>query len=299
MVARKKTMLGASIVVATYNNKNTLRKTLDSLLAQDFPGEYEVIVVNDGSTDGTEEFLDSYAKGKKNLRVFHQQNSGVCRARNVGIRNAKHEIVVNMDHDCIAQKDWLGKMVAGFDSDDTGVVSAYDYYGGTSTAFRKSLLERAGGGYDEEYRYYREDTDLSFKIMDLGYKFKLVKADYFHDHRETKPKGLLNFAKHVLQRLYYHQNDVLLYKKHPTKVCEAFLHIKFGFLVDPMQDFRVATGLWKKGGKMELSSPRGITFLQNKGPLHALAIIIVGIGYVLAVKLSRLVGSIRFWKVLI
>ena len=177
-------------------------------------------------------------------------------------------------------------------------MSAYDYYGGTSTAFRKNLLKKVNG-YDEEYRYYREDTDLSFKIMDLGYEFKLVKAEYFHDHVETKPKGIWNFTKHVLQRLYYHQNDVLLYKKHPTKTCENFLHIKFGFLVDPMQDFKVATGTWEKGKKMNLSSPRGITFLENKTPLHTLMIILGGIAYVIVVKTSRFIGSLRFGKLLI
>jgi len=290
--------MNASIVVTAYNNKKVLEKTLNSLMKQNFRGKYEVIVVNDGSSDGTKEFLDKYKIGKQNLLVFHQKNSGVCRARNKGIENAQYEIVVNMDHDCIAEKDWLEKMVAGFDSDKIGVVSAYDYYGGTSTAFQKNLLAKVGG-YDEKYRYYREDTDLSFKIMGLGYGFRLVKANYFHDHTETKPKGIVSLAGHVLQRLYYHQNDVLLYKKHPTKVCEKFLHIKHGFLVDPAQDFKVATGTWDKGGGFTLSSPRGITFIENKSPFHALIIILGGIGYVLAVKLSRLIGSIRFGKLLI
>ncbi|HLC92840.1 MAG TPA: glycosyltransferase family A protein [archaeon] len=291
-------MTGISIVVATYNNRKTLEKTLGSLLAQKFYGKFEVIVVNDGSTDGTAQFLESYKKGKKNLTVIHQENLGVCRARNMGIAAAKFRIVINMDHDCIAHKHWLLQMARGFDGPLVGVVSAYDYYGGTSTGFRKELLEKVSG-YDEEYRYYREDTDLSFKIMDLGYKFRLVKAGYAHDHTQAKPRGLFSLARHVIQRLYYHQNDVLLYKKHPTKVCEKFLHIKFGFIVDPMQDFRVATGLWKEGGRMELSSPRGITFLENKTPMHTLAIIIIGIGYVIAVKTSRLIGSLRFGKLLV
>lgn len=293
----KKTV-GASVVVATYNNRNALEKTLDSLLAQRFSDRYEVIVVNDGSSDATKEFLDSYAKGKKKLRVIYQPNSGVCKARNAGIKAAKYGIVVNMDHDCIAEKDWLEKMVAGFDSHEVGVVSAYDYYGGTSTAFRKELLDKVGG-YDEEYRYYREDTDLSFKIMDLGYKFKLVNAGYLHDHIESSPNGILGFVKYALKRLEYHQNDVLLYKKHPTRVCEEFLHIKYGFLVDPGQDFAVATGTWQKSGEFGLSSPRGITFLKNKTPLHTFVILLIGACYVLAVKGSRLIGSVRFGKLLI
>ena len=113
--------MNASIVVATYNNRKTLEKTLDSLLKQKFSGKYEVIVVNDGSFDGTKEFLDIYAKGKKNLKVFHQENRGVCRARNRGIENSQYEIVVNMDHDCIAEKEWLEKLVKGVDSEKIGI----------------------------------------------------------------------------------------------------------------------------------------------------------------------------------
>lgn len=290
--------MNTSIIVTTYNAKKTLKKTLNTLLNQNFKGKYEIIVINDGSKDSTKEFLDEFKKGKKNLKVFHQKNSGVCKARNKGILNSQHEIVINMDHDCIAEKDWLQKMVDGFTSEKIGIVSAYDYYGGTSTAFRKDLLNKVGG-YDEEYRYYREDTDLTFKIMDLGYKFKLVKAGYLHDHEEVKPRGFLALVKHVLQRLKYHQNDVLLYKKHPTKVCEEFLNIKYGFLISPIHDFSVATGTWKKDGKFELSSPRGITFLKNKTPLHTLIIILAGLGYMFAVKTSRLIGSIKFKKILI
>ena len=290
-------MTKVSIIILTWNGINHIVDCLESVQKSTYLN-YEIIVVNDGSTDETKKFLDEYKKDKKNLKVFHKKNEGVCKARNKGIFEAKYEIIINMDHDCIAKKDWLEKMVKGFDSEKVGVVSAYDYYGGTSTAFKKELLKKVGG-YDEAYGYYREDTDLSFKIMDLGYEFKLIKANYLHDHEEVKPKGISGLAKYVIQRLYYHQNDVLLYKKHPTKVCEKFLNIRYGFLVDPMQDFKVVTGTWEKGKKMNLSSPRGITFMENKSPIHTLAIIIVGLGYVIAVKTSRLIGSIRFGKLLL
>ncbi len=312
---------GASIVIATYKNPSTLRKVLQSMQKLDYPkNAFEVIVVNDGSNDTTSAMIEREFTPDRIVRVSHKNaplpkpqtadakpfltlidfetNQGVCRARNAGIATARFPIVINMDHDCIAAPDWLSKMMAGFDSPNVGVVSAYDYYGGTSTGFPKTLLDNVGG-YDESYRYYREDTDLSFKIMDLGYEFKLVKAAYIHDHEEVKPKGPKQFAKHVLKRLEYHQNDVLLWKKHPTPACARFLHVKFGFLIDPRSDFAVATGTWKKNGRFELSSPRGITFLQNKSPLHTLAIILGGIGYVLAVKAYRLAGSLRHKKLLI
>lgn len=288
----------ASIVVAVYNGAATLERVLNGMLEQDFKGDYEIIAADDGSTDGSREILKRF-EGNKKIKTILLNHGGVCKARNSAIKGAKFPIIINMDQDCIPEKDWLSKMAEGFDSGKTGIVSAYDYYGGTSTGFRKELLDKVGGGYDEDYGYYREDTDLSFKIMDLGYEFRLVKAGYLHDHKESKPKGITGALRYGLKRLSYHQNDVLLYKKHPTKTCEEFLHIKYGFMIDPLQDFRAATGTWEKGEKMNLSSPRGIVFLENRGIMHMLAIIIIGICYVIAVKASRFIGSLRFEKLLI
>lgn len=288
----------ASIFIATFNNAPVLHKVLDAMLKLDYPAQYEIIVSDDGSKDNTKQMLLQNFRNNKKIKLIFLRHGGVCRARNAGIKAARFPIVINMDHDCIPEKIWLRQMVKGFSSPKVGIVSAYDYYGGTSTAFRKNLLNKVGG-YDENYVYYREDTDLSFKIMDLGYEFKLVKANYVHDHKLAKPSGFVGFAKHVIQRLKYHQNDVLLYKKHPTKLCEDFLNIKFHFLVSPLADFRAATGTWGKGVGFSISSPRGIVFLENKTPLHALAIVLAGIAYVIAVKISRLIGSMKFGKLLI
>lgn len=91
-------------------------------------------------------------------------------------------------------------------------------------------------------------------------------------------------------------NDVLLFKKHP-RLAGKFLDVKLGFLVNPLADFRAATGLWK--GDYQLSSPRGITFLENSSPLHAAAIFLTGLAYVLGVKAYRLRGSLKFGKLLV
>jgi hypothetical protein len=92
---------------------------------------------------------------------------------------------------------------------------------------------------------------------------------------------------------------VLLFKKHP-KLASEFLNVKFGFLVSPLSDFKVVANLWEGSSKkMELSSPRGIIFINNKTPLHTILIILSGIVYVIAVKLFRLLGSIKFGKLLI
>ncbi len=289
----------ASIIVATHNRPEALLRTVKGILSVNYPSKFEVIVINDGSTGNTREMLEKeFGKNKKVSLIHFAKNRGVCKARNAGIKKAKYPIVVNMDHDCVPAKNWLRNLVKPFADPKVGVSSSYGGFGGTSTAFRKKLLEKVGG-YDEDYFYYREDTDLAFKILELGFKFEHVKADYFHDHLETKPRGFVALLKYVFQRLKYHQNDVLLYKKHPNKLTQEFLDIKFGFLVNPAADFGLATGRWKGSGGFEASSPRGIKFIENKSPIHFLLIILAGLGYLFALKLSRLYASLKFGKLLI
>jgi len=289
----------ASIVIASFNNRAVLQRVLEAMLKLSYPNDFEIIVVDDASSDGTVKMLAEKFGGEKKIRVIaHRKNKGVCRARNDGIEKARFPIVVNMDHDCIPEKQWLSDLVKGFEDEEIGVVSSFGSFGGTSTAFRKKLLDRAGG-YDERFFYYREDTDLTFKILELGFKYKVVKAKYKHDHKEASPKGLFGLAKYVLRRLRYHENDALLFKNHPV-LAGKFLDVKLGFLVNPVADFKVAANLWEGSSKeLKLCSPRGIVLIRNKSPLHAVAIVLLAALYVFAVKFFRLIGSIRFRKLLL
>jgi len=88
-----------SAVIPAYNAEQFIRRTIDSVLAQTYT-DYEIIVIDDGSTDNTAEVVKSY--GSK-VRYFYQQNSGDGAARNAGIYAAKGEWVAFLDHD----DEWL------------------------------------------------------------------------------------------------------------------------------------------------------------------------------------------------
>ena len=95
-----------SVVLATYNRKELLKECLESLFNQTYPKDrYEIIVVNDGSTDGTEEVLKEYAKKAPCIfKCFSQENKGVAAAMNLGIKNAEGDIVCFTADDCIADE---------------------------------------------------------------------------------------------------------------------------------------------------------------------------------------------------
>ncbi len=92
-----------SVIIPTYNRRNYIRESLDSVLAQDFY-DFEVIVVDDGSTDGTEEEVRPY---QDRICYTRQENKGAGAARNVGIRKARGQYIAFMDSDDLSRPHHL------------------------------------------------------------------------------------------------------------------------------------------------------------------------------------------------
>ena len=90
-----------SIIVAVYNVEKYLRRCIDSLLAQTFV-DFEVVLIDDGSTDSSGWICDEYAERESRLRVFHQPNSGVASARQKGTDEARGRYSIHVDPD-----DWV------------------------------------------------------------------------------------------------------------------------------------------------------------------------------------------------
>jgi glycosyltransferase involved in cell wall biosynthesis len=108
-----------SVVVPAHNEENYLGACLDSLRNQDFPGDYEIIVVDNNSTDGTADV--ARARG---VRVVTEPRPGVCWARQSGTSAAAGEIVVSTDADTVYGQDWLSRIDAAFGSDPRVVAVA-------------------------------------------------------------------------------------------------------------------------------------------------------------------------------
>ncbi len=98
-----------SFIVPVYNAEDYLGECLDSLLAQDFSA-YEILCVNDGSTDRSAEILAEYQEKYPNLRVVHKKNGGVVSARNSGLENARGEFIWFVDADDLVRENILGTL---------------------------------------------------------------------------------------------------------------------------------------------------------------------------------------------
>jgi len=210
----------ASIVVATYNRKDKLKKCLNALANQTYPKEdYEIIIVDDGSTNGTYEFLKEKQKEIKNLRIFRQNNKGPAAARNLGVKNAKGEIIFFTDDDVIVPNNWIEEFLKVFEkypevvavggyieaSEEMikkNIFAKYEsymsrlvynmpnelYVGGVETfgvvtcnaAYKKKVIEEVGY-FDEMFPVAAgEDADLKLRVALKGYKFAFIPLKAIH-----------------------------------------------------------------------------------------------------------------------
>ncbi|MFJ6634215.1 bifunctional polysaccharide deacetylase/glycosyltransferase family 2 protein [Streptomyces sp. NPDC091376] len=187
-----------TVLVPAYNEKECIENTVRSLMESDHP--IEVIVIDDGSTDGTADLVDDM--WLPNVRVVRQVNSGKPEALNNGIRNARHDLIVMMDGDTVFEPSTVRELVQPFGDPRVGAVAGNAKVGNRDTligawqhieyvmgfnldrrmydvlrcmptipgavgAFRRQALERVGGMSEDTLA---EDTDITMAMHRDGWR---------------------------------------------------------------------------------------------------------------------------------
>ena len=106
-----------SIIVPVYNAEKTLPQCIDSILSQKY-SDFEVLLIDDGSTDNSGRLCDTYSQKDKRIRVFHQENQGVSAARNLGLEQMKGEFVTFCDSDDWVEDTWLLDYMDNYNGED-------------------------------------------------------------------------------------------------------------------------------------------------------------------------------------
>jgi len=140
-----------SVVIPTYNSAKTLALTLNSVCEQTLsPEKYEIIVVDDGSTDDTESNVKCQMSNVKmpEIRYFKVENGGLAKARNLGIKKAVGEIIFFTDDDCIAPKDWMEIILDGYhrNPDVVGIGGWYEI-----NSSRAGFLQKCENAMDKKF----------------------------------------------------------------------------------------------------------------------------------------------------
>jgi O-antigen biosynthesis protein len=224
-----------SIVICSYNGASTVESCLRSMQKLRYPADYEVIFVDDGSTDGTQQILQKFPW----VRNIRQKNMGLSHARNVGMEAAKGEIVVYTDSDCEADEDWLYYLALAFQrgghvgmggpnlipdegswmADCVGLSPGgpthvmiddreAEHVPGCNMAFLKWALE-AVNGFDPQYRKAGDDVDVIWRLQALGYAIGFAPAAQVWHYRRNTVKAYLK------QQRGYGEAEAMLKFKHP------------------------------------------------------------------------------------
>jgi GT2 family glycosyltransferase len=228
-----------SVVVCTYNGSSTLPECLDSILGMRYPN-FEVILVDDGSTDGSADLARSYG-----VKVITTENQGLGSARNSGLHEATGEIVAYTDDDAYPDPEWLTYLALCFRKTshaavggpnipphDAGPVAdcvanapggathvllsdqVAEHLPGCNMAFRKESLDEIGG-FDPQFRAAGDDVDVCWQLQDRGWTLGYSAAAMVWHHRRGSVR------RYWKQQLGYGRAEALVERKWPEKYNRA------------------------------------------------------------------------------
>jgi hypothetical protein len=232
-----------SVVIPTYGRPDLVQAAVESVWTQKLPRGlvFEIIVVDDGGTDGTGEAVNRLARklrAGERLRYLWIPHSGPAAARNAGAKSAKGEVLAFFDSDTLAQEGWLsagidrlekepevffveGRVEPLYQREASPFAEAVENLGGgrwlTCNLFvRRNEFLRLGG-FDERFkRPVREDSEFAFRALEAGKRCAFVpEARVLHPVREGNPARLIG---HCREGLY----EALIQKGHPRSYREKF-----------------------------------------------------------------------------
>ena len=261
---------GISVIMPCYNTEQYVEETLKSVLNQSFK-DYEIICLNDGSTDGTLEILKRYQQSYPNIRVISSENHGIAYQRNTGVQCAQGKYIYYMDSDDLLKENCLETLYQYAEADNLDVVyfEADSFYEtkDIEEAFAKFLtlyhrVKEYDGIYDGRNLYIQMENAGDIK-MSVGLQFtrhqflldnniKFGMERYFEDNLYTVKVTLkAGKARCVRDNLYLRRvraNSTMTTSENKTRF-ESYLEVVRGLmqiLEEEKQDFVLQEAIYKR-----------------------------------------------------
>lgn len=193
-----------SFLISAYNEEKNIGNCINSILNQDKLGDFEIVVVNDGSKDDTGKIVKNYCKNDKRIKLIDlKKNKGRGNARYLGVKNARGKYLAFIDADIILPSNWLQTClsymkeydaVGGIAIPDGDIVFIHNKFKlqprilehttettGSNSIFKRRVLDKVRINYHLKGGY---DTDLNFRMKREGFRVRLAK-DLFVQHKEN------------------------------------------------------------------------------------------------------------------
>ena len=236
-----------SVIICVYNGVDRVYRAVESLAPEKVEyADYEVILVDDGSTDGTQESLAKYDF----VKLIRAQHGGLSRARNLGAEAATGEIFAYTDDDCEVDPHWLYWLASGYaeqgvdamggpnippepEEEDEAVVAAApgapshvmlndreaEHIPGCTLTVTRRAFE-AIGGFSDVYRVAGDDVDFCWRLEKAGFKIGFHGGAFVWHRRRT------SLYRYFRQQKGYGKAEALLMKDHPEKFSRGKAHWK-------------------------------------------------------------------------
>jgi glycosyltransferase involved in cell wall biosynthesis len=225
-----------SIIIPTFNRLPLLKNALNALLNQNtYAATYEIIPVDDGSTDGTRTFLEKLAAAHPQVKPVFQSNKGPAAARNAGAAAAKGDVLAFTDDDCEASADWVQVIAETFHtapdlagiqgrtiSDRAGITplthqihnpNGHPAVPTCNAAYRKPVFD-ALGGFDTSFpSAHNEDADLAWRAAQLGEVLFVPNALVVHPPRPDAFKKHTRRMQMLKAEFYLYHKNKMLYRQ--------------------------------------------------------------------------------------
>lgn len=191
-----------SVIVPAYNVEKYIKTCLNSLINQTY-SNFEIIVINDGSTDQTEKILNEYESNSK-IRIFSQENGGLSAARNQGLKLANGELVCFIDSDDSVKSDYLEKLAAPFFEDSNIDITVCGYQEKFENSEINHVLK------SQKITGAQATKDLLIKQQDFNILAwnKLYRKKLFSNNHIEYPAGQIHEDNLTTYKLFSHAQKV-------------------------------------------------------------------------------------------
>ena len=216
-----------SIIIPVYNVAPYLAEAMDSVIRQSY-GNLEIIIIDDGSTDGSAEMCDDYARRDRRIRLIHQENKGIGAARNLGLDIMNGEAVAFLDSDDAYDPDFIEDLVSAMVREEADIVlckwSVFRITGIMAGTEPEAVCPAIGPGMYGRVRALRAllDGGINYGIWNKLYSRELWKDLRFpvgvaHEDVSTTC-GIID----ICRTLCVIDKKLYLYRKRPGSITETF-----------------------------------------------------------------------------
>jgi len=287
-----------SVIILNWNGGDYLVRCVDSVMKTDYPNDlFEVIIVDNGSTDGSARLVKKMYPQVK--LIENERNLGFCVGNNIGIKNSSGDIIILLNNDTIVDKDWIKEILKCAQDPKVGIIGCrlyfpdtkiiqslgfkmkflgywesigagqedkgqfneikyVDYVSGAALAVKKEVLDKIGL-LDPIFYAYREDADLCYRARRASYKVVTSNAIVYH-------YGSLSWDKLPARKTYLaERNKIYFILKHylPKKFLRYLLEY-------PIKTFKVNLRKYVRGETV-LQKTTTLNNIQSRGKISIIA----------------------------